>query len=182
MDAFKKYAIANIKDLRVEMMLEYVHYELVPKLKLKRENNSCLFDENSDDHNTAAVDNNNTVAVSNELVMPSTRTAIFQSCGLSTISIATIARWMHTCGFRYKKREKHYFVDDHERPETLKYRPVFTTEYPSYEIRAHRWLQMTLEESNEGKIAAHCYFHERQATVSVWLNITSTLRMHLRSD
>ncbi len=75
MDAFKKHAIANTKDLRVELMLEYVHHELVPKLMLKRENNSCLFDDNGDDHNTAAVDNNNTVAVSNELVMPSTRTA-----------------------------------------------------------------------------------------------------------
>jgi hypothetical protein len=163
MDAFKKHAIANIKDLRVEMMLEYMHHELVPKLMLKRENNSCLFDDNGDDHNTAAVDNNNTVAVSNELVMPSTRTAFLQSYGLSTISIATIARWMHACGFRYKKREKHYFVDGHERPETLKYRPVFTKEYLGYEIRAHRWLQMTLEELNEllpeGKIAAHSGFH-----------------------
>ena len=163
MDAFKKYAIANIKDLRVEMMLEYVHHELVPKLMTKRENNrGCLFDDNGDE-DTAAVDNNNTVAVSNELVMPSTRTAFLQSYGLSTISIATIARWMHACGFRYKKREKHYFVDGHERPETLKYRPAFTKEYLGYEIRAHRWLQMTLEESNvllfEGKIAPHCGYN-----------------------
>ena len=163
MDAFKKHAIANIKDLRVEMMLEYVHHELVPKLMMKRENNcGCLFDDNGNE-DTAAVDNNNAVAVIKELVMPSTRTAFLQSYSLSTISIATIARWMHACGFRYKKREKHYFVDGHERPETLKYRPVFTKEYLGYEIRAHRWLQMTLEESNallsEGKIAPHCGYN-----------------------
>jgi hypothetical protein len=108
----------------------------------------------------AAVDRNNTVAVSTSLVMLSTRTAFLQSYGLSTISIATIARWMHACGFRYKKQEKHYFVDGHEQPETLKYRPAFTKEYIGYEIRADCWLQMTLEESNEllseGKIAAYC--------------------------
>ena len=56
---------------------------------------------------------------------------------------------MHACGFRYKKREKHYFVDGHERPETIAYRPVFTMKYLGYEIRAHRWLQITLVESNE---------------------------------
>jgi hypothetical protein len=69
MDAFKEHAIANIKDLRHEMMLEYVHHELVPKLLLKCENKSgCLFDDNNgNDHDAAAVTNNNTVAVSNEL-------------------------------------------------------------------------------------------------------------------
>jgi hypothetical protein len=52
---------------------------------------------------------------------------------------------MHACGFRYKKREKHYFVDGHERPEALAYRPVFTKKYIDDETRAHRWLQMTLD-------------------------------------
>ena len=75
-----------------------------------------------------------------------------------------MARWMHACGFRYKKREKHYFVDGHERPETIAYRPVFTKKYLAYEVRAHRWIQITLDESNalvlEGNITAdsgYCY-------------------------
>ena len=29
MNAFKKHGVANIKDLRVEIILEYVHHELV---------------------------------------------------------------------------------------------------------------------------------------------------------
>jgi hypothetical protein len=37
MDAFKRHDVANIKDLRVEMMLEYVHHELVPKLMVKQQ-------------------------------------------------------------------------------------------------------------------------------------------------
>jgi hypothetical protein len=49
MEAFKKYGIAHIKDLRVKMMLEYVHQELMPKLMLKREASLGLFDDNGDD-------------------------------------------------------------------------------------------------------------------------------------
>ena len=152
MDAFKKHGVANIKDLRVEMMLEYVHNELVPKLMLKRD--GCLFDDDGNDVG---------VGVEKEIVTPTTRAAFLNSYCLSSISMATIARWMHSCGFRYKKREKHYFVDGHERPETLAYRPVFTEKYLSYEVRAHRWLQMTLDESNklllEGSVIANCGYN-----------------------
>ena len=144
MEAFKKYGIAHIKDLRVEMMLEYVHQELIPKLMLKREALLGLFDDNGDD----AAD---VVGVTADKIVPqppTNKASFLQLYGLSTISIATMARWMHACGFRYKKREKHYFVDGHERPETIAYRPVFTRKYLAYEVRAHRWIQVTLEESN----------------------------------
>ena len=70
---------------------------------------------------------------------------------------------MHACGFRYKKREKHHFVDGHERPETIAYRPVFTKTYLGFEIQAHHWLQITLEVSNalilEGNIVTQCGFN-----------------------
>jgi hypothetical protein len=161
MEAFKKYGVAHIKDLRVEMMLEYVHQELIPKLMLKREG-SGLFDDNGDEAADVLV------GVSADKVVapqpPTNKASFLQSYGLSTISIATMARWMHACGFRYKKREKHYFVDGHERPETIAYRPVFTKKYLAYEVRAHRWIQITLDESNalvlEGNITAdsgYCY-------------------------
>ena len=158
MEAFKKYGVAHIKDLRVEMMLEYVHQELIPKLMLKREA-SGLFDDNGDD---AA----NVVGVTADKRVvpqpPTNKASFLQSYGLSTISIATMARWMRACGFRYKKREKHYFVDGHERPETVAYRPVFTKKYLAYEVRAYRWIQVTLEESNalvlDGNITAESGF------------------------
>jgi hypothetical protein len=75
-----------------------------------------------------------------------------------------MARWMHACGFRYKKLEKHYFVDGHKRPETIAYHPVFTKKYLlRYKIRAHRWIQVTLEESNvlvsEGNMATDSGFN-----------------------
>ncbi|KAI2509143.1 hypothetical protein MHU86_5262 [Fragilaria crotonensis] len=67
-----------------------------------------------------------------------------QSYGLSKVSIATVVRWMHATGFRYRNRSKHYFVDGHEKPETLAYRPIFTKRYIAHEVQAHRWVQLTL--------------------------------------
>ena len=54
MEAFKNHGVANIKDLRVEMMLEYyyVHNEVVPRLIVKRD--GSLFNDD-DDHDGDAV-------------------------------------------------------------------------------------------------------------------------------
>ncbi len=119
------HGVTNIKDLRVEMMLEYVHSQLVPKLMVKQD--GCLFDNDGGD----------AVGVA-ELVTPTTKAAFLQSYSLSNLCFTTMPRWMHACVFRYKKREKHYFVDGHERPETFAYRPMFTKKYLGYKIRAHR--------------------------------------------
>ena len=62
-------------------------------------------------------------------VTPTTKDSFLQSYGLSTLSITMIARWMHASGLRFKKREKHHFVDGHECPETIAYRPIFTKKY-----------------------------------------------------
>ncbi|KAI2512190.1 hypothetical protein MHU86_2277 [Fragilaria crotonensis] len=153
MEAFKKHGVENIKDLRVEMMLEYVHSQLIPKLIVRRD--FALFDDNGDDVQE--------IAGRREEITPTTKDEFLQSYGLSTLSITTMARWMHACDFRFKKREKHYFVDGHERPETIAYRPVFTRKYLDDEVRAHRWLQMTLTESKElesnGSIAPNCGYN-----------------------
>ncbi len=160
MEAFKNHGVANIKDLRVEMMLEYyVHNEIVPMLIVKRD--GSLFNDD-DDHNgdgDAVVG----IVLADNQVTPTTKEAFLQSYGISNLSITTIARWMHACGFRYKKRDKHYFVDGHKRPETIAYRPVFTRKYLAYEIQARRWLQMTSVESKEfetrGKVATNCGYN-----------------------
>ena len=94
MDAFKKHdGIANIKDLRVEMMLEYVHTQLIPKLMVRRE--GSLFDDNGNDKDITGVQE--------KIITPTTKEAFLQAYGLSTLSITTLARWMHACGFRYKE-------------------------------------------------------------------------------
>ena len=48
-----------------------------------------------------------------------------------------------------KSEKKHYIVDGHEQPpEMIVYYPVLTKTFLAYEVRAHQWIQVALEESN----------------------------------
>ena len=82
MEAFKSHDTQNIKDLRVELMHEFVVDQLVPELvsRLKIE-----------------VDDGVTTTLTNEDIA-----AFSSSYGLTTLSITTISRWMHAVGFRYQ--------------------------------------------------------------------------------
>jgi hypothetical protein len=89
----------------------------------------------------------------------------------AAISITTMARWMHTCGFHFKRREKHYSVDGHKRPETIAYRPDFTQKYLGYKIRAHHWTLIS-----EGSLAATCVlsFHAAEASEIMEYHVDAT--------
>jgi hypothetical protein len=143
-------------------MFDYVHNNLIPRLMVKRRHeNACLFDDDGGCNQNDGIVGVTTV---DEVVTPtSTRDAFLQAYGLSKLCVTTVARWMHACGFKYRKREKHYFVDGHQRPETIAYRPLFTKRYLDLEIRAHRWLQITLEKSIEleasKNLAINCGFN-----------------------
>ena len=144
MEAFKLHGTQNIKDLRVELMHEFVVDQLVPELlsRLKIE-----------------VDDGVTTTLTNEDIV-----AFLSSHGQTTLSITTISRWMHAVGFRYKKCEKHYFVDGHERPETIVFsRPIFTNKYISFELRIHRCIKITKVDSKllerNGDIAENCGYY-----------------------
>jgi hypothetical protein len=66
------------------------------------------------------------------------------------------------------------------------YRPVFTRKYLGYEIRAHRWLQIKIEESNhlisEGNLAANCGFnyHAADGTEMVEYHVDATYAFNER--
>lgn len=160
MQAFKKYGVANIQDLRVELMYDYVHHDLIPTL-LKKAQQNGLFNDDGDECTAGAPPVAEVGVVTPKINSP--KDLFLQSYGLKKLGITTIAKWMHAVGFRYKKREKHYFVDGHERPETLAYRPVFTKKYLDNEIRAHRWIQLTLDESKEleskGLVPLNCGYN-----------------------
>ena len=76
MEAFKSHGTQNIKDLRVELMHEFVVDQLVPELVCSR-----LKIEVDDGVNTT---------LTNEDIA-----AFSSSYGLTTLSITTISRWMH---------------------------------------------------------------------------------------
>ena len=144
MDAFKKYGVAHIQDLRVELMYNYVHQDLIPKLLQKAQQNGLYNNDGDEDCNdapvgvdapiaTATADNDNEElgGVTPTIVPACLKKDLFlRVYGLRKLGITTIAKWMHAVGFQYKKREKHYFVDGHEKLETLAYPPVFKKKVP----------------------------------------------------
>jgi hypothetical protein len=82
---------------------------------------------------------------------PTTINSLLASSGLTKLSISTIKVWMRQLGFKYEERKKTYYVDTHEKIENVQYRANFITRYFLYELCAHRWIQMTKEESDRCK-------------------------------
>jgi hypothetical protein len=67
---------------------------------------------------------------------------------LVSLSPRTVYKWLHRLGFSYSANKKTYYVDSHEKPETVKYRSKFLRRYEAYELRAHRWFQIPLSRYN----------------------------------
>ena len=156
MDAFKQHGVCILKQLSVEEMHTYVHEILIPTM-VRRIEQRVEIDVDLDDNTTVAPP---------EDVLEQTQQYL-KSYRLSKISMPTIARWMHATGFRYKTRGKHYFVDGHEKPETLAYRPIFTKRYLAHELNAHRWVQVSLAASKvleeQGCIAKNCGYNYKDS-------------------
>ena len=64
--------------------------------------------------------------------------------GLRSISMNTTWRWMHHLGLSYDENRRCYYTDGHERPDVVDDRDNrFLDVYFNYEIRTHRWVQIT---------------------------------------
>ena len=123
-DKIKKYARENLGILSIEFMSEYLHDIILPAMIKDR-------------HGVEKTDD-----TYNELLK-----SMLHLYRLRSISPATIYRWLLLLGFNYKTRRKGYYVDGHERPATIQYRKAFIARYLSYEIRMHRWIQISRSES-----------------------------------
>ena len=156
MNAFKKFGIANLNDLSVEKMYEYVHEHLVPTLV------ASLGVDVPDDCDVYE-DLPARPGVVEDSELNNSREQFLLTYGLTKISICTIARWMHAVGFKYETRRKHYFVDGHEKADTLAYRRIFIAEYFKKEVNAPRWVHFTAEKSklleSQGLVVKNTGFH-----------------------
>ena len=54
---------------------------------------------------------------------------LLDDCGLTYISIGTAYNWMIAFGFKYKVRNKFYYVDSNEKEAEVKYRWRFVNRY-----------------------------------------------------
>ncbi len=59
--------------------------------------------------------------------------------GLTKLHMSTVYCWMYTLEFHFKNFEKHYFVDEHKKDETLACHRVFTKASLDYEYCAYCW-------------------------------------------
>jgi hypothetical protein len=74
---------------------------------------------------------------------------------LTKLTLETIHRWLDRLGFKYEAKKKGYYVDNHEKPETVAYRRHFIKCYLKYEFRMFRWIQLSLEKVKELEMSAY---------------------------
>ena len=150
MDAFKRYGVVHLKDMSIELMHSYVHDSLIPTAMKSL---GQAFDEDT-------TSNNN---LEKNSVTAATKESYLRIYALKCISMSTIVRWIHVVGFRYQNRAKHYCVDGHEKVTTLEYRPAYTKRYLDLEVQAHRWIQVSIDESKilevQGYVAKDTGYH-----------------------
>ena len=95
------------------------------------------------------------------------RSDLFKEFRLKKLTLATVYNWMKHLGFRYERRRKCYYVDNHEKPANIQYRIEFIKRYFAYELRCYRWIQISADEQNRmvlkgllDKMMGHKYKHE----------------------
>ena len=135
--ALKTYACANLNKLSIEMMVEYLHNTIIPEM-VKKE-----IQERT----------GNNLPVLEEDVC---KKIMLQRYGLTKLCPGTVYRWLRLLGFNYEAQRKGYYVDGHEKPETVTYQKEFVKKYLTEEVQMFRWIQIEQEEveklESEGKI------------------------------
>jgi hypothetical protein len=91
-----KYVTSNLNELTTELLLAYLHDTVLPVLLEEfREELECP-----------------------EYMMYE----LLQEHRLTKLSIPTVYQWTPLLGFKYEPRQKCYYVNGHEKPETKAYR------------------------------------------------------------
>lgn len=73
-----------------------------------------------------------------------TKEDVMKKLGLTSLCIQTIYNWMNQFGFKYSPHRKTYYVNGHEKADTVEYRKGYITQYLANEIRSHRWIQLPI--------------------------------------
>ena len=82
-----------------------------------------------------------------DMATGTTKEELLNMYGLKTLCIDTVGKWLIKLGFKYDYVINNYYVDGHEKKETIRYRWKFVDRYLLMERRMFRWIQMTAEEA-----------------------------------
>ena len=86
------YVKANINGLKAEVLYDYFHHTIIPEL---------IEEEKEETGETM------------------TKDQILRQYGLSKLTMATFYNWMSAFGLKYSLSKKTYYVNGHEKPETV---------------------------------------------------------------
>ena len=145
------YCRKHINTLSVELVHDFLHTKALPDLT------SIIMKEQGKEYSTEQ---------------------LMLDFGLKKLSCSTVQKWMNRIGFKYEPRRKTYYVDSHETPANVKYREYFIERYFGYELLAHRWYTISLEERNklvdDGTISAKLgYKYEIDGTIFMNFMLTT---------
>jgi len=109
-------------------MVEYLHNTVIPEMVKKEMNErNC----------------NNLPGLDESIC----KQIILQRYGLTKLCSGTVYRWLRLLGFNYEAQRKGYYVDGHEKPDTVTYRKDFVKKYLMEEVQTFRWIQIEQEEA-----------------------------------
>ena len=117
------YAKDNLTTFNIESALEYIHAVAIPLLLKKRRRE---------------MKDNNEIRTDEEYTLRS----LLKEYGLVKICRRTVCNWLSILGFKYKSKTKTFYVDGHEKIETVIRRKEYINNYLIREIRCFRWIQL----------------------------------------
>jgi hypothetical protein len=152
--AMQQYGKENLRELSIEMMVDYIHNTVLPNMIAEEKNITVEEVRNTEGYDEA-------------------KQKILRQYGLTKVCPSTVYKWMKLLGFTYSARRKNYYVDGHEKPATIEYRHKFCERYLQNELRTHRWIQVEkkkaeylLEKGVVAKDSGYYYFtDDNQAMV-----------------
>ena len=71
---------------------------------------------------------------------------VFKLYVLTCLCVGTIYKWMVLFGFKYLAAMKTYYVDGHEKMETIVHQKQYVSQYVKNKVQCFRWVQLTIEE------------------------------------
>jgi hypothetical protein len=97
------------------------------------------------------------------MMKASAKKIILQHYGLTKLCPGTVYRWLRLLGFNCEAQRKGYYVDGHEKPDTVTYQKDFVKKYLMEEVQIFCWIQIEQEEAERlgkmGEIPKNTGYH-----------------------
>jgi hypothetical protein len=122
----QQYSKEHLHELLIEIISEYIHDTVIPIMAQERYGMKPEVD--------------------------CYESAVQDMCceyGLKNICPSTVDKWLKLLAFRCELRRRSYYVDEHEKPETIRYRNKYVWHYLQCHGCMYCWIQNTAKGSKK---------------------------------